>query len=269
MSSPPLKSALERFLSFSFFEHQDEVQEINKLIPELIKEVRPDQLIDIPSCRQPHSLLHILALFCEVDYELLFSSSNTELSIDCNISTQSGRLPLHDACRNVNKKAVVLLLTHGAQVNPTNVMVPSPIMQLCYRAITDDTVEILKLLIRHGANVNFEWNEGGHNSLTQSVLLFSVWRHPPWNEVLKETKFSLFLKELINAGANVNWICEGNYNALHMACYYRDMESAKVLIENGCDYNLRNDRGSLPIDRIGNEVLENEFLEIIELIKCR
>lgn len=248
------------------------VDEINKLLPSLVKEIPPDQLIDSPfGCL---SLLHILVKSPDIDYQILFSPSKEP--IDCNIIGYDKETPLHHACYYGNEKAAKLLLDHGAQVNPLNPDVISPVVKLTIFAMTDSKVKILKLLIEHGANLNIEWREkiSPVYIRSESIISGCVWHLCLSSlEVLctesERRSASLFLKELLNGGANVNFVNDQGENALHIVCLREDMNLAKVLLEGGCNYGLVNNYGKLPIDKIYFSQVKKSFSEMIELVHCR
>lgn len=87
--------------------------------------------------------------------------------------------------------------------------------------------------------------------------------------IAEKSNANLFLKELINAGANVNYINEAGENVLHTACSRNDMNIVKILLKSGCDYNLRDNYNGLPVDLIPLPELKKEFSEMIESLHCR
>lgn len=76
------------------------------------------------------------------------------------------------------------------------------------------------------------------------------------------------LKLLLDSGANI-YYQDHNGNALHHACCSGDIESAKYLIDQGCDHTLVSGYGSLPVEQLHDDELEKEFLEYIKLTQVR
>lgn len=256
--------AFNQFLTLYSDFYPGKVQEMNELIPNLLKEISPDELIDIPPNFVPHSLLYFFAYYPKVDYGLLLKERDEPVNL--NVSSTPGITPLGAACQSGNEKAAKLLLDHGCQVT-------IPIWELCYGTITDEKIAILKLLIEYGANINSEcFSYDWHYPVTESVLLYyirEIWSPNRLASPLSCEKNGLFLKELLNSGASINYINSQGENALHLACSRGDFDIAKILLENGCDYNLRNENGKLPIDRLVSDTSRAQFLEIINCIECR
>lgn len=68
-------------------------------------------------------------------------------------------------------------------------------------------------------------------------------------------------KYLIDAGANVNYIGWLGTTPLHVACVYFNLESIRILLEAGADFNVRNGDGKKPF-----ELLPIEYRSIISNI---
>lgn len=81
--------------------------------------------------------------------------------------------------------------------------------------------------------------------------------------------FIAFLCELINAGCRVNYINRNGENALHLVCSRSDLRLAKILLNYGCNTELRNKIGELPIDKLASEDEKNKYSEWIRLLQCR
>lgn len=189
------------------------------------------------------------------------------------MTTEEKVTPVHQACYYDNEKAVMLLLDHGARLSVPEDLV-SPIVKLCTKGNMDNTrIRVLKLLVQHGANVNSDYLINSWSGvLTRSVLISCIYQlrnvgritgHDERKQVL------LFLKGLINSGADVNYVDSQGRNSLHIACYYHGIDVTELLIENGGDYKIRDNRGLLPIDHINNSMVEEQYMEIINRIECR
>lgn len=267
------RSIYKQFLSLYKGGIIKHIDEINELLPVLIEKVPPDQILYICSDSISTSLLHILARYPDIHYELLFSYKGP---IDCNILVTDKVTPLHNACYWGNEKAVNLLLDHGAQIDLVDPQVCSPLARLTLNDMTEEKLRILKLLIQHGADLNREWTlvTPDGDITKKSVISSCVYHLSVLNKglstfVSKKSNICIFLKELINGGARVNYVNEIGENALHIACFRDDMDLARILLENGCNHELANTFGRLPINNISSLEVKQQFLEMIELLHCR
>lgn len=77
------------------------------------------------------------------------------------------------------------------------------------------------------------------------------------------------IKNLLDHGANINWVNRMGQNALHLACYHNNIETVRILIENGCDYRRIDKNGMIPLDWLINDKETQEILQLIERIECR
>ena len=91
-------------------------------------------------------------------------------------------------------------------------------------ACQEGHIDVAKLLVRHGANVNF-FDEHGFSPLHQSVGE----NHPGLASFLLES----------GADVNAQVRADGNCTALHTAASYGRRECARVLLLHGADPNLK------------------------------
>lgn len=61
------------------------------------------------------------------------------------------------------------------------------------------------------------------------------------------------VKYLIDAGANVNYVGWQGNTPLHVACVYFNLDSIRVLLEAGADFNLQDSDGKKPFERLPME----------------
>lgn len=99
-------------------------------------------------------------------------------------------------------------------------------------------------------------------------ILNQFYFRDPVAEVINRQRVA-FVRELLNTGANVNFTDHKNRNALHLACQQDDMETANLLITNGCDYEQSDKSNKLPIDHISDRYVKNQFSQLIDLKNCR
>jgi len=149
--------------------------------------------------------------------------------IDVNVRVRShGITPL---CYAKNVEIAKLLIENGADVNAKNNVGETPLFKT-------QSVEIAKLFIENGADVNAKSN---------------YWGTPLFYEEDVE-----IAKLLIVNGANVN---VKNNKGETPLFYAEDAEIAKLLIENGADVNAKNDDGETPLFEFWNIEISKLLIE--------
>lgn len=58
------------------------------------------------------------------------------------------------------------------------------------------------------------------------------------------------IKNLIDNGANVNFINSTSNTPLHVACFYQCKDIILYLLQKGADYNIKNIKDKTPLDLI-------------------
>lgn len=240
---------------------RDHIDEVNQLLPFVLKKVRPDQLLDgvfgNTATTIKRTLLHYLVIDSRIQYQLLFQDNQRVISY--NILDEDGWTPLTYACFFKNHNAVRLLLEHGC--NPNRISQPIDILSaLISTAIDESSIKILRLLFQYGLDVSIK-DTDSLRPLDNFICKYG-YRTSLQYEIP-------FLKELINGGADVNYLDRWNTNALHTVCEYGNMVLAQILLELGCNYNQKDTHGKLPIDEIRHETAKREFLEMIENLTLR
>ena len=140
-------------------------------------------------------------------------------SIENNINQvdKFGQTLLFTASFKNNIEIVSLLLNHGANVNQANNYGQTPL----YVACLNGDVKVVSLLLKHGANVN-QANNNGETPLHIASYLVHI-------EIV-----SL----LLNHGANVNQATnEDGITALHYVCDQGNMKLATLLLNHGANIN--------------------------------
>ena len=160
-----------------------------------------------------------------------------ENGADPNESDDQGCTPLHHASRNGSKKIVKLLLKHGANVNAKlNTTFKTPL----HEAVNHGHLNIVKILIWYGADLSCKTR-----NQTTPILIAAVEGHAE------------IVKYLIEKGAQIiDVVTEPNMSPLQLAARNRHFEVVKVLTDHGAHLNLK-DIGA---------AIESGRLEIVEYL---
>ncbi|MFC1842891.1 ankyrin repeat domain-containing protein [Candidatus Dependentiae bacterium] len=151
-----------------------------------------------------------------------------EKGADVNYVTGMGASPLGAAVTLDNLELVKLLLQKNANPEPSDISSP-----LIANIIFGEKIEIAKLLIENGANVNFQTCNG------QTPLMLAI------------TKNKLELvRLLIEKGADVNTQAKiemaslkMSFTALAIAVGMQNLPMVELLLENGADPSIKNKDG--------------------------
>lgn len=167
-----------------------------------------------------------------------------------NAKSYSDNTPLHYAAGKENRchgggnlseghfQTVKLLINHGAEIDPRNGRGETPLQN----AAECDALDIARLLIAHGANVNNRSNQ-------YSVL---------------ETARRDIAFLLINSGAKVDTFEKYTGDSpLTLAIENQDMELVEVILQRGVDLNRRH--GTFPSTPLGRAV-DNAPSRFVELL---
>jgi ankyrin repeat protein len=130
--------------------------------------------------------------------------------------------------KNINVEIVRSLIAHGASVN---IMYENNIATPLYRAVYNNHLDVIKLLIESGADVN----------------LCKRYRECPLSNAAQLGHLSV-VQELIKCGANVNNTdIRKDCSALYYACQNNYLDIVIELIKSGADINHINVEGCSPI----------------------
>ena len=157
-----------------------------------------------------------------------------------NVNSGSHRgviTPLHNAAKANAVEIAKLLISHGANVNGVRQYGFTPL----YDAIIHNSLEMVDLLIANGADVNAKIYNG-FSSL--------YWTMNSNNESFTDSMAAVMMSRLIKAGANANTPVLGRAAGINA------VKAMKVLIANGADVNmrLRHDDTPLHMAAIGNSL---------------
>jgi ankyrin repeat protein len=154
-------------------------------------------------------------------------------SIDVNRKKEKyGETPLEIACHALNVELVELLIEYGANVNVSDRFGSTPLHNIV-TCSDEQHIEIAKILIKHGADVN------GCGDVSNVDELYSY--KTPLHYACEEYNDIEMVKLLIDNGADVNAIDANNDTPLHYACKNnQNIEMVKLLIDNGANVNALN-----------------------------
>lgn len=150
----------------------------------------------------------------------------------------NGATPLIRAARAADNDAVRLLLEHGAAVDLPNAQGHTPLLVVAginwpseptrgRHKTEKDSIETLRILLEHGANLNARSGDPARRPLTR----------------LSDTERSAGLQPAIR-GAGFN----DGQNALHAAAKIGWVEIARFLIDQGIDQQVKDVSGRTPFD---------------------
>ena len=148
---------------------------------------------------------------------------------------------MHDAISKNNVEIAKLLIEHGADVNVTDILDNTPLDD----AISKNNTEIAKLLIEYGADINVKGDYG----------------KTPLHDAISKNNVEI-AKLLIEHGADVNVKDYIGYTLLGYAVSNNNAEIVKLLIEHGANVNVKNNGD----DTLLKSAIANEQTEIAKLL---
>lgn len=124
-----------------------------------------------------------------------------------------------------------------------------------YHAIQPRKIELVKLLVSKGADINLITDNDG--------------RYPLHCAAVKDREIARFL---VSMGANVNAKDKAGFTPLHLAVYCGNRDTAEFLIEEGADVNSHNVDGFTPLCCLAGQqqaTSDPEKVKCIELLISR
>jgi ankyrin repeat protein len=150
---------------------------------------------------------------------------------DPNIPNRNGLTPLEQASSRGKEAGLALaklLIAHGAQINPTNkTEFSTPPLEW---AVSSDNLELVNLLLAHGASVKSATTNGDtplHTAAERGDLEIA--------------------ESLVKHGADANAAITGGTTPLHLAAEGGFVELAKLLLSHGAEINRTNGNGMTPL----------------------
>lgn len=174
-----------------------------------------------------------------------------------NVRDELRRTPVYYAAENGKDKAVQFLLLYGADVNARDEYMKSPLMA----AIEAKSYPTAKLLLDVNANVQIS-DDDGKTPLHYAVLYKQTETaqaitnkfcdvDSPDNDGNTPLFYAFnkipLLRVLLRAGADINGANVDGKTVLHQAVITNNLQSAKFLIENGANVNIKDQKGHTPI----------------------
>ena len=143
---------------------------------------------------------------------------------DPSIADKYGDSSLHAAINGqCSTRTIQEILDHGARVNAVNKDGATPLLLACSTA----HVEAVKFLLKAKADPNLAYADGD-TSLHVAIAA----------DCSKET-----IQDIIDHGAEVNTVNKRGRTALLLGCFYRQIDSVKVLLEAGADPSIADEEG--------------------------
>ena len=143
--------------------------------------------------------------------------------------SRNKRTPLHEAINTGNDTVVDLLLELGA---PTDAVDRHKLTPLHF-ALSRRQPKIIKSVMAKTENIN---RTDGRRKATP-LMFFVMHRHDDMD----------LLKTMLQRGADVNLVNSSKQTALHIACYNKQLESAKALLEAGADLEPQDNNANTPL----------------------
>jgi ankyrin repeat protein len=164
-----------------------------------------------------------------------------------------------------NLEKAECLIRNSANINATDSRGYTPLMDACARR----SMEMVKLLVRHGARVN-EKNKylysGGYSALQLTLFERTLPKYHDQSEFDKASRESfIIVKYLIQNGADPNHAGTDETTALMMAAQQGNVDTVKFLLEHGANPGAVNlsDYSAL---KFAKEAMQNRD-EIVALLK--
>ena len=156
----------------------------------------------------------------QVDLVKILLDTGTDLNIVDDFKDSSLHAAVYGHC---NPKTVQKLIDHGARVNAVNKDGATPLLLACSRA----QMESVRLLLKANADLDITYADG--DSCLHAAIA---------GDCSKET-----VQEIIDYGADVNGVNKRGRTALLFSCFYRQMDSVKVLLAAGADPTIADEEG--------------------------
>lgn len=211
-----------------------------------------------------------------MNFKLLKIASLALLVLACGQTAQAMKRPKEElnkallkATQNNDGAEVIRLINAGAYINCTDSMGSAPLIWASFIG----SVELAKLLIDHGADVNTQNDHQTplhlacwRNSLELAKLFINHGANVNCKKIgetpLHLTSHPELAQLLINHGADINCKDSDGKTPLDQACFDNNVELAKLLINHDANINLQSNDGSYPL----HFACSNNNIELAKLL---
>ena len=213
-------------------------------------------LLGVTNTGNVEMIKFLIGMGADLDYEIEIEDSTYESLYNDNFITKSYvEMPLFNAISSGNIEIVKLLIDHGANVNYVTKTNETPLS----RAVSEGNVEIVKLLLELGIDVNHETKP--NKSSPSEILPFLKSTTPLFKAIIsQDVKME---KLLIDHGADVNYVLSGG-TILHQLSYFANTKLIEHLFKNyseKIDISARDVLGRTPLEVASTKKMQKYLIE--------
>ncbi|CAB0041378.1 unnamed protein product [Trichogramma brassicae] len=202
-----------------------------------------------PSSRRATQVHQAHRLQC---YDLLYDLFDIYNRFDVNYTDEPGLTHFHVACENGHAGVVKKFLEQG-QVDPNLIATETGDAPLHF-AMRFDDMEVIKLLLRGGADPNLANNEGStplHGRMIQ-----------PWFEEDRAEKMIFEICDEKQLQVQVDARDKLGNTPLHLALANQRRGSTELLLKRGADPTLVNEKGETPLHIVCKGDKDDDLIEL-------
>ncbi|GMH37666.1 hypothetical protein BSKO_05539 [Bryopsis sp. KO-2023] len=207
-----------------------------------------------------------------------------ERGADINLENQKGTTPLFVAAQTGHTEVVEILLEAGVQVDKRSKSGATPLMV----AAQEDHVDVVRLLLEAGANVNISKKKSGQTALwsatfngheevaslllengADSNIVDEVSGASPLYVAVRQNHLPL-AKLMVENGAASNAGLRNGFTPLHVASAVASEAFVRLLLDNGANPMLKDDKNMSAIDILGKareDVPSEEYQKILKMLQ--